>query len=139
MSLRTSDFFSRTLSASKAVTDIVADRIFLPARPTIDEDEDKIPYVIIEPGVLQNISQTKDSSVEGEEDSVTVSILCVAESHDKLTDLCEAVREECISAWEAGTDEDVPVEWTFSASEENYDPVKPCNYMRLNYQCITNR
>lgn len=139
MSLRTSDFFSRTLSASKAVTDIVADRIFLPARPTIDEDEDKIPYVIIEPGALQNTSQTKDSSVEGEEDSVTVSILCVAESHDKLMDLCEAVREECISAWEAGTDEDVPVEWTFSASEENYDPVKPCNYMRLNYQCITNR
>lgn len=139
MSLRTADFFSRALTASEDVTTIVGDRIFLPARPTIDEQEDTIPYIIIEPGGTTNISRTKDDSVEGQEDSVSVSILCVAESHDRLMDLCEAVRDCCIEAWEAGANDPLtPVEWQFSASEEIYDPVKPCNFIRLIYQCTTN-
>lgn len=140
MSLRTADFFSRALIRSNAVTAIVADRIFLPARPTVDEKEDTIPYIIIEPGGVTNISRTKDDSVEGEEDTATVSILCVAESHDHLMDLCEAVRDRFIEAWEAGADDPLtPVEWQFMASEEIYDPVKPCNFITLNYQCTTNR
>ena len=140
MSLRTADFFSRTLTASENVTAIVGDRIFLPARPTIDEQEDTIPYIIIEPGSLTNISRTKDDCVEGQEDTVNVSILCVAESHDRLMDLCEAVRDCCIEAWENGANDPLtPVEWQFSASEEIYDHVKPCNFIRLIYQCTTNR
>jgi hypothetical protein len=140
MSLRTADFFSRALTASEDVTAIVGDRIFLPARPTIDEQEDTIPYIIIEPGSLTNISRTKDDSVEGQEDSVNVSILCVAESHDRLMDLCEAVRDCCIEAWEAGANDPLtPVEWQFSTSEEIYDQVKPCNFITLVYQCTSNR
>lgn len=140
MSLRTADFFSRALTTSEAVTAIVADRIFLPARPTIDEQQDTIPYIIIEPGGVTNISRTKDDSVEGDEDTATVSILCVAESHDRLMDLCEAVRNRCIEAWETGADDPLtPVEWQFTASEEVYDPVKPCNFITLTYQCTINR
>ena len=139
MSLRTANFFSRALAVSKDVTDIVGDRIFLPARPTIDEDEDTVPYIIIEPGSLTNDEETKDDDVEGREDIMTVSILCVAGSHDILIDLCETVRARCIEAWRIGDDPDCPIQWSFSASEENYDPVKPCNYLILSYQCTTKR
>lgn len=137
MSLRTADFFIRALSASESVTAIVGDRIFIPARPTIDEQEDTIPYIIIEPGQVTNISATKDDMPEGREDSVNVSVLCVGRSHDELMDLCETVRSACIEAYQRNEDELTPVEWQFSASEELYDPTKPCNYMTLNYQCVT--
>jgi hypothetical protein len=63
----------------------------------------------------------------------------VAESHDRLMDLCEAVRDCCIEAWEAGANDPLtPVEWQFSTSEEIYDPVKPCNFITLVYQCTSN-
>ena len=139
MSLRTADFFSRALATSAAVTAIVGDRIFLPARPTIDEEQDTIPYIIIEPGGVTNDEDTKDDDVEGSEDVMSVSILCVAGSHDILIDLCEAARARCIEAWRIDDDPDCPIQWSFSASEEFYDPVKPCNYLTLSYQCTTKR
>lgn len=140
MSLRTADFFSRALTRSNDVTAIVGDRIFLPARPTVDENEDTIPYVIIMPGAVTNTGFTKDNTPEGDEDTANVGILCVAESHNRLTDLCEAVREACISLWRETVGEELtPVEWQFTATDEQYDPAKPCNYMTLNYQCTTNR
>lgn len=139
MSLRTADFFSRALTRSNAVTAIVGDRIFLPARPTVDENEDTIPYIIIMPGAVTNTGITKDDMPEGDEDTANVGILCVAESHDRLTDLCEAVREACVSLWRETIGEaHTPVEWQFSATDEQYDPTKPCNYVTLNYQCTTN-
>ena len=139
MSLRTADFFRRGVSASDDIAAIVGDRIYLPARPTIDENEDTIPYIIIMPGNVTNNAETKDDGVEGDEDTANVSILCVARSHDELMDLCELVREVCVFRWEYGEDPQTPVEWNFSASDEIYDPIKPCNYLTLNYQCITER
>ena len=140
MSLRTADFFSRAITRSNAVTSIVGDRIFLPARPTVDENEDTIPYIIIVPAGVTNTGFTKDDTPEGDEDTANVDILCVAESHDRLTDLCEAVREACVNLWrETVGDEHTPVGWQFSTTEEIYEKAKPCNYLILTYQCTTNR
>ena len=139
MSLRTADFFSRAVSKSDDIAAIVDNRIFLPSRPIAAENEDTIPYIIIMPGNVSNNSDTKDNGVEGTEDNANVSILCVARSHDELMDLCELVREACVSAWEVGDDPQTPIEWNFSASDEMYEPIKPCNYLTLNYQCITER
>lgn len=137
MSIRTADFFSHALRASESVTAIVEDRIYLPARPTIDEEEDTIPYIIIEPEGVTNQPETKDNGVEGMEDNANVSILCVARSHDELMDLCDAVRDCCAAYWEEGEDPLAPIEWTFGASKEMYDPIKPCNFITLTYQCVT--
>lgn len=139
MSLRTADFFRRGVSASDDIAAIVGDRIYLPARPTIDENEDTIPYIIIMPGTVTNNAETKDDGVEGSEDTSNVSILCVARSHDELMDLSELVREVCTLRWEYGEDPQTPIEWNFSTSEEQYDPIKPCNYLTLIYQCTTNK
>lgn len=140
MSLRTADFFYRAVRTSEDVTAIVSDRVFIPARPTVDEMEDKIPYIIIEPGQVTNIVATKDDAPEGQEDSVTVRILCVAENHDALIDLCETVRERCADYWNEHRDAtDAPFEWSFSASDEMLDQDKPCNYITMTYQCQTNR
>ena len=139
MSLRTADFFSRGLSASEDIAAIVGDRIFLPERPTVDENEDTIPYIIIKPGPVNNNAETKDDGVEGNEDTANVSIICVARSHDELMNLCELVREVNSFRWEYGEDPQTPIDWNFSASEELYDPIKPCNYLALYYQCITKK
>lgn len=139
MSLRTADFFSRGLSLSEDIAAIVGDRIYLPARPTVDENEDTIPYIIIIPGSVTNNAETKDDGVEGDEDTANVSILCVARSHDELMNLCELVREVNSFRQEYGEDPQTPIDWNFSASEELYDPIKPCNYLTLNYQCITKK
>ena len=139
MSLRTADFFRRGVSASDDIAAIVGDRIYLPARPTIDENEDAIPYIVIIPGDVINNAETKDDGVEGYEDTGDVSILCVARSHDELMDLCELVREVCAFRWEYGEDPQTPIGWNFSATIEQLDPTKPCNFLTLNYQCITKR
>lgn len=138
MSLKTDIFFHNALQASEAVLSAVGDRIFNTARPTIDEDEDKIPYIIIAFDGLQNNADTKDDGVEGTEDRVTVSILCVTGNRQRLATLAENVRKTCIDYWNDHQDEELtPIEWQFSASQVQYDPDKPCCYQILTYQCIT--
>lgn len=139
MSLLTDKFFNNALNASDDIVEMVDGRIFNPARSTVDEEEDKIPYIIIMFEGLQNMTETKDESVEGDEDNVTVSILCVSNSCDSLGEMTEAVRQQCVSYWESEDDEYRPIDWTLSASRVEYDPEKPCCYQTLTYQCRTNK
>ena len=139
MSLLTDKFFFNALTASDTITAAVGDRIFNPARTTVDEDEDKIPYIIVSFDGLTNNLMTKDEGVEGSEDRVTIGILCVSGDCDSLGTLTEAVRSQCIAYWEANTDEHTPTGWQFTAGEVNYDPDKPCCYQRLVYQCETSK
>ena len=138
MSLLTDKFFYNALVASEDITAMVDDRIYNPARSNTEEDEDRIPYIIVKFDGLQNNSETKDDGVEGDEDMVNISILCVSGDCDSLGDLTEAVRQQCKIYWEAGTDEQTPIDWNFSASEVEYDPDKPCCYQLLRYNCTTN-
>ena len=139
MGLLTDKFFYHALSSSDDIMAVVGDRIFNPARSAADEYEDKIPYLVVTFDGLQNDLMTKDSSVEGDEDKVTVSILCVSGNCDSLGELTEAVRERCIDYWETGDDEQKPLGWRFSASEVIYDQDKPCCFQYLTYQCDTER
>ena len=140
MSLQTDKFFYSALTQSEDVTAIVDDRIFNPARPTVDEDEDKIPYIIITFDGLQNNADTKDDGVEGDEDRVTVGILCVHEDCDALGDMTELVRQTLCDYWDTHRDDPLtPISWQFSAGRVDYDPDKPCCYQLLTYQCDTNK
>lgn len=140
MSLQTDKFFYQALTQSQRVTDIVDDRIFNPARPTIDEDEDKIPYIIVTFDGLQNNAETKDNGVEGDEDRVTIGVMCCAENCDALGELTELVRETMCEYWEENRDEELtPIDWQFSAGQVFYDTDKPCCYQQLTYQCETKK
>lgn len=140
MSLQTDKFFYAALTESESVMSIVDGRVFNPARPTVDEDEDKVPYIIISFAGLQNNVETKDDGVEGDEDSVTIRVLCVERNCDDLGNLTELVRQTMREYWEAHREDSLtPIDWTFSANEVNYDPDKPCCYQVLTYQCDTLR
>lgn len=145
MSLRTDQFFFNALKASDSISTTLDGRIFNPDRSTIDEDEDRIPYIIIRMEGLTNSSQTKDD-IEGSTDSVRISLLCVADDRDSLAELTEAIRQQCRSYWESVVDDETaddhllaPIDWSFSAGEVNYDAMKPCVYQILTYECDTYR
>lgn len=143
MSLRTDQFFYNALLASDEITAEVEGRIFNPARSTVDENEDRVPYIIITFDSLVNDQTTKDE-VESDTDTVTIGILCVADDRESLADLTEAVRTQCRTYLESIDESDegaelAPLDWALSASAVQYDDMKPCVYQRLNYQCDTNR
>ena len=129
-------FFFDALRDSADINGRVEGRIFNPARATIDEEEDRIPYIIITLDSVTNDGQTKDSDVEGDEDVATVSVLCVDSDRDRLASLTQAVRNQCRAYLAATPEADRYIyEWQFTASEVGYDPMKPCCYQTLRHQC----
>ena len=145
MSLQTDKFFFRALKANADIMREVEGRIFNPARSTTDENEDRIPYIIVKMDGLTNDQGTKDD-VEGDTDTVQIGIMVVADNRDALAPLTDAVRQQCITYLHQ-VEEDpnsplktiAPFDWVFSAEGVQYDPDKPCVYQILNYQCDTNR
>ena len=139
MSLTTDIFFYHAIKDCDEIYDIVDGRIFNPARATADEEEDKVPYIIISFDGLQNISESKDD-VEGEEDNVQISILCVSNDRDSLGELTEIVRKQVRDYYNANIGNgEAPEDWHFEASQVSFDPDKPCCYQTLIYQCSTIR
>lgn len=145
MSLRTDQFFFHALDANDDIVDAVGRRIFNTARPTSDENADRVPYIVITLDGVKNLSVTKDD-IEGDTDETNVSLLVVANDREELATLTESVRAQCrtyLSQVEEGSDAEeqqiAPVDWTFSASEISYDAAKPCFYQTLRYTCDTNR
>lgn len=145
MSLSTDKFFFKALSSSEEITEAVDGRIFNPARSTVDENEDKVPYIILTFDGLTNEQGTKDD-VEGETDTVQVGILCVADDRESLATLTEAVRTQCreylksVLDTPGSEDADIaPSGWTFSADAVQYDDMKPCVFQTLRYACDTYR
>lgn len=144
MSLRTDQFFYNALRANEDIIDEVDGRIFNPARSTVDENEDRVPYIVITFDGLTNDASTKDD-VEGDTDTVNVGILCVADDREALAELTEAVRTQCreylasVEDNPSATDYDLaPYDWTFTADPVQYDELKPCVFQQLHYQCSTN-
>lgn len=139
MSLTADTFFYEAITDDQELVGMVENRVFNPARPTVDEEEDAIPYIIISMDGGQNDSETKDD-VEGWTDGVTVSILCVATDRDALGDIAEKVRLQVREYFKEHEGEDgTPNDWQFSFSAVAYDPDKPCCYQTLSYQCDTDR
>ena len=145
MSLITDKFFFNAIRANTAIWNEVGGRVFNPARSTVDENEDRVPYIIITLDGVTNDTGTKDD-VEGDTDSVQIGILCVHHDRESLGALTEAVRNQCIDylhlaeEGQVQTDDSIiPIDWTFTAEGVQYDEVKPCVYQQLHYMCDTKR
>lgn len=139
MSLSTDKFFYNALRNSADVIKVTEGRIFNPAREEIDEEEDKIPYLILSLDGVQNEAIDEDSAGEGRVDTDTLSLLCVANSRSGLADLTELVRKTLRKALLAFGDDEVAeygcsiTDYKFSAGAVQFDFMKPCYFQTLTY------
>ena len=135
--LNTDKFFWDALRTDASVTKATGGRIFNTARSTIEEKQDRVPYVIITFDSLTNDETTKDDEAESPYDSVNVSILCVANDREQLARLTQAVRDRN-REYMLGKGDSYGIEdWQFSAGAVMYDELKPCMYQTLNYNVTT--
>ena len=93
---------------------------------------------------MQNEGLTKDNSFEGDTDKVQISIEITADNREDLGTLAQGVRDAVIAYFEdteGHTSEDydlVPQDYVLSSGPIQYDPIKPCYYQTLTYNCDTN-
>ena len=145
MSLITDKVFYNALRSNASLMTTVGGRIESTSIPVPDEDflNEPPPYIIITFDGLQNEGYTKDNSFEGDTDKVTIGIEVAAESRDVLGQIMQTIRETVIAYFEddeghAWDDyEYIPDDYTFAAGAVGYDPMKPCYYQTLTYQCNT--
>lgn len=137
MSLVIDKFFHSALSSSERLQELANERIYNPARPEKDEAEDVLPYIIVTYEGMTNVNDCKDTQWEGDEDTETVGVLCVAETREALAELTTEVRRIVKEYAEDGDDELCPNDYTISASAVQYDAAKPCVYQTLTYVCLT--
>lgn len=143
MSLITDSIFVEALTSSTAIGEYVDDRIYGTAIPVPDEDllNEPIPYLIVSFDGLTNGGLTKDSSFEGDEDTVTISIEVAAETLTALHALASLVRTTIRTYFDNYTGESeelIPLDYQFTAGRIEYDSMKPCYWQTLQYQCTTN-
>lgn len=140
MALTTDRFFYDALRANSGIMLNTDGRIFNPARPEIDEEEDAIPYIIIQHTGLQQNSGSKDAE---EEDTDTITITAVAETREGLGNLAQLIRDVMREAFDAFSDDDETQygfgieDYGFSAGPVQYDSVKPCHFQDLVWSCET--
>jgi len=139
-------FFYEALKANDNLTELTEGRIFNTARTTEDDNEDKVPYCIIqyESGSSSGAS-TKDDRF-AEMDSAQISIIACASSRDDLASLTDLITQACADAFADDDIYDEHDDWNFfiddctmSAGVVEYDPSKPCHYQTLNFECETSK
>ena len=109
------------------------------AMPDEDLDNADVPYVIVSQGEVVNDVTTKDD-YEGDTDSVNITIEVAARTRAELGTLADRIRKTVRRYFMASDEGDelhgmVPLDYQFSAKPVTYDPLKPCWWMELNYQC----
>lgn len=137
-------FFFKAIDENAAIHAVVENRIFNPARNQAEEEEDKIPYLVLWFGGAQSDYDTKDDGTLRPIERGTVNILVVAEDADTTTELAELVHSAIEEAFE---DPDFPEDdWNFEiddcepeVSEMEMDPMKPCCFLTLTYKCQTSK
>lgn len=139
MSLSTDRFFYQALTADTDVTAIVGTRIANPALTYEQEDKWPLPYMVIALEGVQNGNGTKDEVGESDEDTSTVSVLCVAANRDALATLAQTARTAIRTAFEEmsgwATLGFEIMDYQFNADGVQLDPDKPCVYQTLRYVC----
>lgn len=142
MSLQTDIIFVAAIKSDAAILgqlkagDVYNTTIALP-----DEDLDNapVPYCIVSQGEVVNDGTTKDD-YEGDTDTVKITVEVAARTRAELGTLADKIRNAVRRYFMASEEGDeghdmVPLDYQFSASPVNYDPLKPCYWMELNYQC----
>jgi hypothetical protein len=145
MSLQTDIIFVAAIKSDAellrqlAVGDVYNTAIALP-----DEDLDnaEVPYVIVSQGEGVNDGTTKDD-YEGDTDSVNITIEVAARTRAELGQMANRIRKAVHRYFLASEEGDklhdmVPLDYQFSFKPVTYDPLKPCWWMELNYQCDVN-
>ena len=135
MSLQSAKFIISAINASEAVVSAIGGRLYYVGRDNAAEDEDKIPYIVVMPKGLSELT-TKDSGVAEDEDRIDV--LVVAESGEALMSVADSVRRTVYSykTENGGIEEPgrfVVSQMSFSAGEVFFDSTKPCYYQFLSY------
>ena len=144
MSLLTDKVFFNALMSNQSLVLKVGSRIENTSIPVPDDqlDNEPVPYIIITFDGLMNDESTKDSSFEGDNDKVQISIEVTANDREELGDLTTEIRRTIISYFESDDHEKddydlIPDDYDFSASNVVYDPTKPCFTQTLTYRCDT--
>ena len=146
MSLITDKVFYNALSSSSDLAAYVDDRIYNTSIPVPDDDllNEPVPYIIITFDGMQNDGYTKDNSFEGDTDKVQIGIEITAANRQDLGTIADLVRTIVIAYFEdteGHTIDDydlVPEDYAITAGPVQYDPVKPCFFQTLTYNCDTN-
>lgn len=141
MSLQTDRVFFDALKANTTFMAAISNRLYNTAIPLPDNKAANVPapYVIISFDGFSNDESTKDS-YEGATDNVSVGIMIVAATREKLAELIDAIRTTIESYMENVEDTDpdfseVPVDYHLSGSQISYDPDKNARYIQLTYAC----
>ena len=123
---------------SETVETLVEHRIFNTMRPEYDEQEDKIPYIIVTYEGMTNDNHTKDS-IEGDEDVERVNVLIVAQDRVQLANIINEARK-AIREYLGGDafDTNGIADYSVSATPVMGDWTVPCTYQSLNYTIYTN-
>lgn len=144
MSLQTDIIFQHALASKESFVTAVDGRIYNTAIPLPDEDlmNVPLPYAIVSFDGMTNDETTKDDPFEGEYDSVTIGVLLVAKTREELATLSQDARDAIHDYFLDVPDDDedynlVPEDYRVSAQGVQYDSLKPCYWIRLNYQCDT--
>lgn len=143
MSLQTDAIFIKALRSNEVLTAKLKGRIYDTAIPLPDEEAENvpIPYVIVTYDGMANDTSTKDDAYESDSDNVNIGVLVIAETLDELHPLTAMIRDTIHDYFVNHVDEDdeVPVDYNFTAQGITYDSMKPCFWQKLSYQCDTNR
>lgn len=143
MSLQTDAIFIKALRSNEVLTAKLKGRIYDTAIPLPDEEAENVPtpYVIVTYDGMANDTSTKDDAYESDSDNVNIGVLVIAETLDELHPLTAMIRDTIHDYFVGHVDEDdeVPVDYNFTAQGITYDSMKPCFWQKLSYQCDTNR
>ena len=129
----------QALQRSETIETLVEHRIFNTMRPEYDEQEDKIPYIVVTYEGMTNDNDNKDS-IEGNEDVERVNVLIVAQDRVQLSNIVNAARTAIRQYLSGGDAFDTYgiADYSVSASPVMGDWTVPCTYQSLNYTIYTN-
>lgn len=142
MSLQTDIVFVAAIKAdTELIGQLAAGDVYNTTIALPDEDLDNapLPYVIVSEGEVTNDGTTKDD-YEGDTDSVIITIEVAARTRAELGTLTDRIRRTVRQYFLTSGDGDdlhgmIPLDYQFTARQVNYDPLKPCYWRELTYQC----
>lgn len=139
MSLQSPKFIISAISADEDIVSTIGGRLYYVGRDNAAEDEDKIPYIVVMPKGLSELTTKDDGALEDED---KIDVLVVAESGEALMTLAGKVRRMVYNyhVHTGGFEESgnfVVSQISSSAGEVFFDPTKPCYYQFLSFTLNT--
>jgi hypothetical protein len=139
MSLQSPKFIISAISADEDIVRTIGGRLYYVGRDNAAEDEDKIPYIVVMPKGLSELTTKDDGALEDED---KIDVLVVAESGEALMTLAGKVRRTVYNyhVHTGGFEESgrfMVSQVSFSAGEVFFDPTKPCYYQFLSFTLNT--